>query len=94
MESNKKSDHQMEINDLIDLAITNAAIRRGLVEEGCLSLSDDEAGKIVGGLKVSRDIEALDKKNPEVTVAGFKPIICPPPVIVVGLIAQDYDQIA
>ncbi|KYC37671.1 hypothetical protein WA1_40125 [Scytonema hofmannii PCC 7110] len=92
MESNKKSDHQMEINDLIDLAITNAMIRRGLSDEGCLVLSDDEAGKIVGGLKVSRDTEALDRKNPEVIVAGFKPIC--PPVIVVGLIAQDYDQLA
>jgi hypothetical protein len=84
MEDNKKSNHQMEINDLIDLAITHAVIRRGLVEEeGCLALSDEEAAKVAGGVTIS--------KTPKVIVAGFKPIR---PPLIVGLIAQDYDKLA
>ncbi|KAF3888915.1 MULTISPECIES: hypothetical protein [Nostocales] len=91
MEDNKISNHQMEINDLIDLAITNAAIRRGLVEgEDCLALSDDEATKVTGGATISTDVKSINTKTPP-TVAGFKPI-CPP--LIVGLIAQDYNKLA
>ncbi|GAA6619422.1 hypothetical protein [Scytonema sp. NUACC26] len=92
MESNKKSNHHIEINDLIDLAITNAVIRRGLVEEeGCLALSDDEAAKVAGGLTIDKSTKALSKKTPEVIVAGFKPVR---PPLIVGLIAQDYNKLA
>ncbi len=91
MEDNKKSNHQMEINDLIDCAITNAVIRRGLVEEeGFLALSDDEAAKVAGGLTSDRS-KALGNKTPEVIVAGFKPVR---PPLIVGLIVQDYDKLA
>jgi hypothetical protein len=85
MSENKKSNHQMEINDLIDDAITNAVTRRELVE----TLSDEESAGVAGGLtaettKVARIIK------PDIIIAGFKPIqpiepICPP--FIVGLIA-------
>ncbi|OZH53563.1 hypothetical protein AFK68_16785 [Hydrocoleum sp. CS-953] len=104
MAESKKYSHKLEINDLIDNAIDNAVVRRGLVE----TLSDDEAKIIGGGLSVS-----LAQKTP--TVAGFKPIcppikpiepvcypikpikpFCPPikicPPIVVGLIAVPPEQ--
>lgn len=91
MENNKKSNHQMEINDLIDLAITNAVIRRGVVEEDCLALSDDEAARVAGGLAIARDVKALDTKTPKVIVAGFKPVH---PPLIVGLIVQDDSKLA
>ncbi len=51
MQGNKKYKGQIEINDLIDDAITNAVARRGLVEqEALLALSDEE---IVFGDSVS-----------------------------------------
>jgi hypothetical protein len=65
MEESKNYNRQLEINDLIDDAISNAVTRRGLVE----NLSDDEAASVGGGLEVA---------NP--MIAGFKPIdpVCPP----------------
>ncbi len=69
MAESQKYSHNLEINDLIDNAIDNAAARRGLVE----TLSDDEAKSIGGGLSVSLP----DEKISISIVAGFKPI-CPP----------------
>jgi hypothetical protein len=82
MSANKKYNHQMEINDLIDNAIVNAVTRRESVE----TLSDDEAAKVAGGLTAEATKIAPSIK-PEVIIAGFKPIkpICPP--LIVGLIA-------
>ncbi|RUT10015.1 hypothetical protein DSM106972_005100 [Dulcicalothrix desertica PCC 7102] len=50
MEENKKFNHQMEINDLIDDAITNAITRRSLVEtkDALFAVSDQEAAIIAG----------------------------------------------
>lgn len=93
MKSHKQSNHQMQINDLIDLAVSNAMLRRGLIEEDCIALSDDEATKVAGGATISRELKPLDIKNPKpITVAGFKPI-CPP--LIIGLIIQDdYNTLA
>ncbi len=92
MSANKKYNHQMEINDLIDDAILNAVTRRELVE----TLSDDEAAKVAGGLTAETTKIAVSIK-PEIIIAGFKPIqpikpvkpICPP--LIVGLIALPDD---
>ncbi|MBN3909472.1 MAG: hypothetical protein HWQ35_23885 [Nostoc sp. NMS1] len=89
MSENKKYNHQMEINDLIDDAIVNAITRRELVE----TLSDDEAAGVTGGLTAETTKVALSIK-PDVIIAGFKPIqpikpICPP--LIVGLIALPND---
>jgi hypothetical protein len=96
MEGSENCNHQMEINDLIDDAITNALVRRGLVEkeETLLTLSEQETAGVIGGL------------TSKIAVAGFKPInpVCPPtkptikpvcPPIVIGLIAlPDNEQLA
>jgi hypothetical protein len=96
MKESKKHNHQIEINDLIDDAITNAITRRGL-----LTVSDDEAASISGGLAKGIVFEEskLIKPIHEPNVAGFKPVvpICPPPKpihppIVVGLIALPDDK--
>jgi hypothetical protein len=103
MKESKKHNHQIEINDLIDDAITNAITRRGL-----LTVSDDEAASISGGLakgivfeesKLIKPICPPPKPIHEPNVAGFKPVvpICPPPKpihppIVVGLIALPDDK--
>ncbi|MGF1935083.1 MAG: hypothetical protein RM347_011870 [Nostoc sp. ChiQUE02] len=89
MSANKKYNHQMEINDLIDDAIVNAVTRRELVE----TLSDEEAARVAGGLTAEATKVPVSIK-PEI-IAGFKPIqpikpICPP--LIVGLIALPDDR--
>ncbi len=101
MDTNKKLNQQMEINDLIADAVTNAVTRRDLV-----GLSEQEAAGIMGGL--TSDIAATELKEicPP-TIVGLialpddKPIIDPttkPPIkgicppIVVGLIALPDDS--
>jgi hypothetical protein len=99
MKESKKHNHQIEINDLIDNAITNAIARRGL-----LTVSDDETASIIGGAKEivfeeSKRIKPICPPPRPIyppVVAGFKPI-CPPPKpicppIVVGLIALPDDK--
>jgi hypothetical protein len=104
MKSCKKYNHQIEINDLIDDAITNAVTRRGLS-----AVSDDEAASIVGGLSRQIAVEEFKLIKPicpppkpmyPPTVAGFKPVtpICPPPKpicppIIAGMIALPKDSI-
>ncbi|MEJ6484840.1 hypothetical protein N0Y54_26575 [Nostoc punctiforme UO1] len=78
MDTSKKFNQQMEINDLIADAVTNAVTRREiLTEEALLGLSDEEAAGIIGGL------------TSEITVTELKEI-CPPTVV--GLIALPDDQ--
>jgi hypothetical protein len=81
VKENQKNDPKMKINDLINDAITNAVIRRGLLEEEILlAISDEEAGRVAGGLaKVDHPIIPESKR------------ICPP--IIVGLIAK-VDEVA
>ncbi len=84
----------MEINDLIQDAISNALTRRGLVEEeACTTLSDDEAARVGGGL--TSEIKATKFHPIEPVCPPTKPISinpdCPP--FLVGLmIAPDYDK--
>ena len=66
----RKLSGQLEINDLIDDAVTNAIGRRGFSQD----LSDDEAASVAGGALV-----LSEKPIDDLTIAGFKPI-CPPPV--------------
>jgi hypothetical protein len=103
MKNCKKYNHQIEINDLIDGAITNAMTRRDL-----LALSEDEAASIAGGLTKGIAVEESKLIKPicpppkpiyPPTVAGFKPIspICPPPKpicppIVAGMIVLPKDS--
>lgn len=104
MEESKKSNHQLEINDLIDDAITNAVTRRGLVE----TLSDEEAASVGGGLTAEKNKKLA--VNEPYAIAGFKPIYpycpptkpvepaCPPvkpicPPIIAGMIALPDEKI-
>jgi hypothetical protein len=85
----------MEINDLIQDAISNALTRRGLLEEETLlALSDEEATRIAGGLtseiKLTK-FNPIEPVSPPTKPTSIKPI-CPP--IIVGLIVQDYDKLA
>lgn len=92
----RKHSSKLEINDLLDDAVTNAIARRGFSED----LSDDEAASIAGGKLAVSDIAIKD-----IAIAGFKPIdplppkpiclpiyppVCPPikpcPPIIAGLI--------
>jgi hypothetical protein len=100
MEENKKFNHQMEINDLIDDAITNAVTRRSLVEtkDALFAVSDEEAAIIAGGTGVQEAARIAVPEKTNIAVAGFKPVnprppvkpICPP--IIVGLIALPDDK--
>lgn len=100
MQVNKKCNHQMEINDLIDDAIANAVTRRNLVEteDVLFAVSDEEAVKIAGGTGVQEASRIVVPEKTNITVAGFKPVnprppvkpICPP--IIVGLIAPLDDK--
>ncbi len=74
----RKLSTQLEINDLIDDAVTNAIARRGFSQD----LSDDEAARIGGGALAVSDVAIND-----IAIAGFKPIdplptkpICLPPI--------------
>lgn len=103
MEKNKKSNCQMQINDLIDDAIANALTRR---EDGLLAVSEEEAAMIAGGTGVQEAAKIAVNVKPDITIAGFKPVepICPPvkptkppvkpicPPIIAGLIALPDDQ--
>ena len=85
----------MEINDLIQDAISNALTRRGLVEqEACTALSDEEAARISGGLTSEIKATKLNPIEPVCPPTKPTPIkpICPP--IIVGLIAVDNDKLA
>ena len=79
----RKHGGQLEINDLIDDAVTNAIARRGFSE----TLSDDEAARIGGG-----QLQATELKIDDIAIAGFMPIdpVCPPikpcEPLIVGLI--------
>ncbi|MBW4565265.1 MAG: hypothetical protein KME32_30105 [Mojavia pulchra JT2-VF2] len=95
MDTSKKYNQQMEINDLIADAVTNAVTRRGLLgtEEGLLGLSDHEAASIAGGLTSETTITKLKPIDP--VIAGMIALPDDPPVkpicepIIVGLIAVD-----
>lgn len=82
METSKKANQQMEINDLIADAVTNAVTRRQLLEteEALLGLSEEEAAGIMGGL------------TSQIADTEYKQIdpLCPP--IVLGLIALPDDE--
>ena len=74
----RKLSGQLEINDLIDDAVTNAIGRRGFSQD----LSDDEAASVAGGALAVSKIAIND-----IAIAGFKPIdplptkpICLPPI--------------
>ena len=74
----RKLSTQLEINDLIDDAVTNAIARRGFSQD----LSDDEAASVAGGRLAVSDVAIND-----IAIAGFKPIdplptkpICLPPI--------------
>jgi hypothetical protein len=69
MDVNNRKDHcQLEINDLIGDAVSNAIARRGSpdTEVDISALSDAEAASIVGGKTLNL-----------ITVAGLKPISLP-----------------
>lgn len=78
MKGYKKHNSQIEINDLIDDAITNALTRRGLVES-LSALSDEETAGITSGFSTKPSIDVVCN-YPEIAVAGFKQVepICPP----------------
>ena len=61
----RKHSGQLEINDLIDDAVTNAIARRGFSE----ILSNDEAAKIGGG-----QLQATELTLDDIAIAGFMPI--------------------
>lgn len=101
MDKNKKLNQQMEINDLIADAVTNAMTRRDL-----LGLSDQEAAGVMGGLTADIAVTELKEICPP-TVVGLialpddQPVIEPTtktPIkgicvpIVVGLIALPDDS--
>ncbi|MFB2974922.1 hypothetical protein [Microseira sp. BLCC-F43] len=65
----RKPSTQLEINDLIDDAVTNAIARRGFSED----LSDEEAASVAGGRLAASEM-AID----DIAIAGFKPIYPPP----------------
>jgi hypothetical protein len=100
MPGNNQYKGQMEINDLIDNAISNAVARRELAkQDALLALSDDETAAVMGGFTTQLGIadESLD-----IAVAGYKPIKPPikhpiqplcPPIIVTGLIAVDKELV-
>jgi hypothetical protein len=82
MEPSKKANQQMEINDLIADAVTNAVTRRQLLEteEALLGLSEEESAGIMGGLTSQITDTELKKID----------LLCPP--IVLGLIALPDDE--
>ena len=99
MEQNKHYNKQMEINDLIADAVTNAIARRGLAatEDGLFGLSDEEAASIAGGFTSETTVTKLKPTDLDYppTIAGMMPLsdeptiepICEP--VVVGLIYVD-----
>lgn len=78
MKGYKKHNSQIEINDLIDDAVTNALTRRGLVES-LPALSNEETAGITGGFSTKPSIDVVPD-YPEIAIAGFKQVepICPP----------------
>lgn len=84
METNNRNfKNQIEINDLIDVAVSEALARRSANEEALSELSGEDAGNVTGGL-VSVAIAGYIPTTPIIT----KPLI---PPITVGIIAlPDY----
>ncbi|WP_225977373.1 hypothetical protein [Nostoc sp. CENA543] len=79
METNNRNfKNQIEINDLIDAAVSDALARRSGNDDNLSDLSGEDADHVTGGIA-------------SLTIAGYKPIppiikpICPP--ITVGIIA-------
>lgn len=80
METNHRDwNNQIEINDLIDAAISDALARRGINQENLSDLSDEDTTSVTGGIN-------------SVAIAGYLPIkpIRPPfiPPIVLGIILK------
>ncbi|WP_236145105.1 hypothetical protein [Nostoc sp. CMAA1605] len=88
METNNRNfKNQIEINDLIDAAVSDALARRSGNDDNLSDLSGEDADHVTGGIA-------------SLTIAGYKPIpICPPiikpicPPIIVGLIAPPQYEI-
>ncbi|MGH1395034.1 MAG: hypothetical protein ACRAVC_13540 [Trichormus sp.] len=84
--NNRNCNNQIEINDLIDAAVSDAIARRNGNYEALPELSTEDAENVTGG------IGSIVIGKP-IAIAGYKPIclpiitkpICPP--IIVGLIA-------
>lgn len=108
METSKKANQQMEINDLIADAVTNAVTRRGLLEteEALLGLSEEESAGIMGGLTSQITDTKYKKIDPSIVLGMMvlpddEPVVYPTtklpvkgicPPIVVGLIALPDDE--
>ncbi|HIK06128.1 MAG TPA: hypothetical protein IGS40_15660 [Trichormus sp. M33_DOE_039] len=81
METNNRNfKHQIEINDLIDAAVSDALSRRSENGNNLADLSGEEASDVIGGIQPIAGIITI-------------PILITPifPPITVGLIAPDYD---
>jgi hypothetical protein len=82
--NNRNLKNQIEINDLIDAAVSDALARRSGNDETLSDLSGEDANNVTGGAIQS------------IAIAGYKPILspiikCPP--ITVGIIALPDDPI-
>lgn len=87
--NNRNSNNQIEINDLIDAAVSDAIARRSANYEALPELSTEDAENITGG------IQSIAIAKP-IAIAGYKPIRPPiiikpiwPPIIV-GLIVPPH----
>lgn len=81
METNNRNfKNQIEINDLIDAAVSDALSRRSENGNNLADLSGEEASDVIGGIQPIAGIITIP--------ILIKPIF---PPITVGLIAPDYD---